>query len=120
MVVMVAEGLCVGDQLPVHKVLGRLVHVPGDAGDGGDVQGLQGLNGPRANAAADHGADAQPPQQAGQGTMALPVGAHHHGGAHLSVYDVVDLKGLCLAKVLEHLAVVVWDREFHVGILQFL
>ena len=40
MVVMVAEGLCVGDQLPVHKVLGRLVHVPGDAGDGGDVQGL--------------------------------------------------------------------------------
>lgn len=50
MVVMVAEGLCVGDQLPVHKVPGRLVHVPGDAGDGGDVQGLQGLNGPRANA----------------------------------------------------------------------
>ena len=38
MVVMVAEGLCVWDHLPVHKFLGRQYHVPGDAGECGDVQ----------------------------------------------------------------------------------
>ena len=71
-VVVVAEGVGVSHQLARGKVLGGLVGGAGDAGEGEDVQLREGVDGAGTDAAADHGADAQGPEQASQSPVTLP------------------------------------------------
>lgn len=108
--VVVAKRLRIGAQLPLHEILRSLLGLPSQPGDHRDPQLCQGLLGSRADAAAEEDADAQAPQEAGQGAVALAGGGEDHGEAHLAVGDVVNLKGRGLAKMLENLAVFVGNR----------
>ena len=116
-VVVVAEGVGVSHQLALGKVLGGLVGGAGDAGEGEDVQLREGVDGAGTDAAADHGADAQGPEQASQSPVTLPAGGEDHGATHLAVGDVIDLKGGRLSEMHEELTIfmgktswdVIWD-----------
>lgn len=112
-VVVVAERVGVSHQLALGKVLGGLVGGAGDAGEGEDVLLREGVDGAGTDAAADHGADAQGPEQASQSPVTLPPGGEDHGATHLAVGDVIDLKGGRFSEMLEDLTFFIGDREFH-------
>ena len=73
-----------------------------------------------ADAAAEHNFCAMLYEKARQCAVALTIRRDDLGAQELAVFGLIELELCGAAKVLEHLAVVVWDREFHVGILQFL
>ena len=112
-VMVVTEGVGIGDELAFGEVLRRLVGGAGDAGDGEDVQRGEGLDGPGADAAADHGPDAQRPEQASQGPVALSAGGKDHGATHLTVGNVINFKRGRFSEMLENLTVLVGNGEFH-------
>ena len=112
-VVVVAEGVGVSYQLARGKVLGGLVGGAGDAGKGENVQLREGVDGAGTDAAADHGADAQGPEQTSQSPVTLPTGGEDHGATHLAVGDVIDLKGGRFSEMLEDLTFFIGNCEFH-------
>ena len=61
--------------------------------------------GTAADTAADQDICMQRGQHTGQGTVAAAVGIHHFGGNDLAVLNIVNLKFLGMAEMLENLAV---------------
>ena len=91
----------------------------GGVGRGGDTgvelnAGLgQGGPGAAADAAADESVHAPLRQEPGQGPVAAALGVMDLGGDHLVLRHVVDLELSAVAEMLEHLAVLVSDRDLH-------
>ena len=111
LVMVVAVGSCVHQLAPQ---IGRhgLVRAAGCPGAEGDALLLQGGLSAAADAAADQHVDALFCQQTGQGAVAAAVGRKKPGGEELPVLDLIELEGLRVSEVLEHLAVVIGDGDF--------
>ena len=89
------------------------VRAAGGAGKEPDAGLRQGIPGAAADAAADQRVYPVGLQKAGQGPVAAAAGAHHLAGGHFAAVDLIELELFRVAKVLEHLAVVVGYRDFH-------
>ena len=65
------------------------------------------------NAAADQNIHIQHIQNPGQSAVAAAAGVHYRSGKDLVIRYLIDLELLGVAKVLENLAVLVSNRNFH-------
>ena len=103
---VIAEGAA---QQGLHRLVGRAGHPAEQA----DARLGQGRLGAAADAAADQDVCLHLAQQPGQSAVALAVGAHHLAGDHLAVFHLIELELRGMAEMLEHLAVLIGNCDFH-------
>lgn len=101
----------VAGQQRVHRGVGVPAHTAVEA----DADPGQGDLCAAADAPADQRIHAALHQKAGQRPVAAAVGVHDLRPADLSVGDLIDLKGLGVAKVLKDLSVFISHCDFHGG-----
>jgi len=114
LVVMVAAAhVGVEVQLVGQQGLYSLVCLTGNAAVQTDVGGSQRHLCTAADAAADQNVGVQSVQHTSQRTVTAAVGVYHLGGNHLAVLDVIDLKLLGVAKMLENHTVFISNCNSH-------
>ena len=97
--------------------LGRCIRASRNPGVQGNARLCQGILRPASDAAADQGIRLMLPQEPGQRPMAAPRGIHHLRGDDRTVLNLVQLKLLGMAKMLENLSIFIGNCKFHDRIL---
>ena len=110
---MAAKDIRLKNQLARQKVLHRLVCIAADAAVKLDSRLGQRGFGSAADPAADQGIHPLVPQKSRQRAMTASCCFHHLGSCHFSIFHLVDLELLCVAKVLKHTPVFISYCNFH-------
>ena len=113
MVMMVAADIGVECQRAFHKSGNCRVSAAGHTAVELDTCGCQSHLGTAADAAADQNVGLQSGQDTGQSAVAAAIGVNDLGGYDLAILDVIDLKLLGVAEMLEDLTVFISNCDFH-------
>ncbi len=113
LMMMAAYGVRVKFQRSIQQGLHRVVRTAGHSG----IKPDSSLGKRRFRAAADPSADQRVHtahlQKSGQRPVSAPGRDHRLGGFYRAVLYVVNLETGGVPEVLEHLPILVWNRNFH-------
>ena len=119
-IVVSATGAGIVIQLTCQEVRYDLIAITTDTAVNCNIRFSKGHSGATADTAADEGIHTQRLQKASQRTVAVAAGIHHLRGYHLAVFYIVNFEIGSMAKVLEHQACLISNRNFHKLLLLFL
>ena len=113
MVMVVAADIGIIDQLTLYQRFRSRVRAAADTAEKLNTGCIQRHPGAAAYAAADQNIHSQRLQNTGQGSVTASIGIHHLGRNDLALLNLVNLKLLSVAKMLEDLAVFISDCNSH-------
>lgn len=113
MTVVGAVELRVKDELTREIICHGTVGRAGKAAEQLNARLHQGYLRPGAEAAAENNIHSVLDQKAHQRPVALPIGGNDLAAQELTVFGLVDLELFGPAKVLEHLAILIRNCNFH-------